>query len=260
MKIRNDFVTNSSSASYILGKAEDTQFTVDSTYQLLRKIYREALCGLKRLAEDNAETFAELGINATFNNDYGWRFDIDKSDKEKESVAFNALMDIFGEDYSIMDMYGGYDYHWLDCGSYEEYLQYFEKKSEREKNAAIPFKIIDMSKDTGCYWDVGDAVEWYDIDIDPSYLGSLYFDGNCMNCLCECDGHYAGEGWCDEKAEIQLEKCRGWKEKHHNGTADNLFLLRFGRILIISGHELNMPYPVHIALEKIAVYGCCHMG
>ena len=43
MKKRNDFVTNSSSSSYIIGKTEDTTVTKEVVYQLVKRLYREWL-------------------------------------------------------------------------------------------------------------------------------------------------------------------------------------------------------------------------
>ena len=41
MKIRNGFVTNSSSSSFIIGKANDNTVTIDSVYQEIKEFYKQ---------------------------------------------------------------------------------------------------------------------------------------------------------------------------------------------------------------------------
>lgn len=41
LKIRNGFVTNSSSSSFIIGKANDNTVTIDSVYQEIKELYKQ---------------------------------------------------------------------------------------------------------------------------------------------------------------------------------------------------------------------------
>ena len=50
MKQRTDFVTNSSSSSYIFGTAEDTDMTLDSVYKLIRSVYLDMIAKAWELA------------------------------------------------------------------------------------------------------------------------------------------------------------------------------------------------------------------
>lgn len=253
MKIRKDFVTNSSSASFVLGKADDVQMTIETTYQLIRQIYLDVLSIFRKAVEDNVDVLDGAGIKVVFGIDYCFKM-VYRSGKG--FMGFDSLTTfdkVIGDELDGIEYAGNTDFNWLDCATYEDYLNYFEGKIQ-------PFEILDLSKDFGTYWDVGDTIEYYDTDVDPTYLGSLYFDCDCEHCLVECDAHFAGDGWCDENAAKMMERCKTWREKQKNGTAENHILQQFGRILILSNAEDYMPLPVHKRLKAISNYGCWHMG
>lgn len=256
MKIRNDFVTNSSSASYILGKAEDVQFTRESVYQIVRKIYLDLLSAVKKRLEENADSLAAAGVTVTFDNGHNYHMQYD----EDADAPYFALDKALGEEYESMTLYSDRDFNWLDCGTYEEYLRYLAEREERGIYDDVPFYIYDFSEEPGDEWAVKEAVYWYKINIDSAYLGKWFFRDNCEQCDLNCGRRNAEENNLSYEEAQQLGVCKKWKEKFQNGTEENLLVARFGKIMISSDHELFMPFPVHKALAKIAAYGCCHMG
>ena len=255
MKIRNDFVTNSSSASYILGKAEDTHLTRESVYQMVRGIYLDLLSEVKKRLTENADDLAAAGVTVTLDDGYNYHLQYD----EDADAPYFALDKALGEEYSSMWMYSDRDFNWLDCGTYEEYLRYLAEREERGIYDDVPFYIYDFSEEPGDEWAVDEAISWYKINIDSVYLHNWFLSCDCEQCDFDCDRKNAEKDLSYEEVQL-LSVCKKWKEKFQNGTEENLLVARFGKIMISSDHELFMPYPVHKALEKIAAYGCCHMG
>lgn len=268
MKIRNDYVTNSSSASYIFGKATDTEYTKDSVFRIVRKAYIESLEEFRHICEGNKERFEKSGIRVLWQGKYSFKVDCgyDSDDNRYYEATSHLFWDTLPKEFGLFDIYSGNDFEWLGCETYEEYLKYFEKYHEKKYKSSdyYPFNIYDFSGieeyGFGDAYSITEAVDWYDIDIKESYIGSLLYHGDCKNCSVFFCGARSIQDDNNEYKRKKSAECRERYEKIKKGEEENLLITNFGRIMVFSEHELHIPLPVHIKLDKLARYGCNHMG
>lgn len=191
MKFRKDFVTNSSSSSFIIGKYGDG-IDKNTVYELVRHIYKEFLS----LKDKIKPVASEYGIQWNEERQCFSYIKFGKLDDEliAERRQINArLKKDFGAELYDLDF--SHNYGWLDCETYEDFLGYYSTEDGSDRESCIPFEIVDFENDKTMpngelfkdNFDYQELIEWYlpcmlfpGNDEDYDYLGN--YVGDCMDC------------------------------------------------------------------------------
>ena len=257
MKVRSDFVTNSSSSSFVIGKKDDTSATIESVYQIVRGFYIDFL-----YARDEAQMY--IASNPEFpvkyiSDEYGYcYFECIEKDRDK----YWQVKDLFEEKFGISTFeYFAPQYEWLDCDSYLEYEKYWlgkMKDSHGRDNA--PFTIADFLEEK--------EVEWLHYNFNPKYDTKVHAVNSKSDVLgwyfpyieeafehtenCECCRYYK---WCNKE---ECEKAR-LNIVTNNIPEDMACLYMLGRVCVHSECGYMPDYVVN-KLRDVSEYSCNHMG
>ena len=180
MKIRSDFVTNSSSSSFIIRPSSQYK-TKEDIYQLIRRSYQELRDIIHRAEED-------LGCKIS---------DIDFKTKYKMEEGFENKYGI-----SIYDTYlRESDIEWMKCSSYEEFEQYQKEKNAGEDRFYRTYEIVDLStSESECCEEVK---SWYEYNDSRLFIDTFKFGSLCV---------YRGEdgGFPEYVKNKLIEECDLW--------------------------------------------------
>lgn len=252
MKFRTDFVTNSSSSSFIIGKAKKTDYTVEDIYTLLKDLYIKYDKKRKETI-DYIDKHPDCLLNYRLNENYtsfSFKSEYYKLDYEDQIKLENKYANILG--WNDFYSYFSYDLKELIFDSYQEYFDYWKNKisHEQKKYMEIPFTICDLRDENAIenMNNLGDNYDFeniiYDLNLEKqdltkdSFLLDWYLD------------LYNADKRKKKKVMRKIKKLK----RNYNPVYGLL-----GQICIYS-EDGKIPYCIVDELKKICEYSDVHMG
>lgn len=232
MKYRTDFVTNSSSSSFIIDTKENYN-SIEEIFQMLKMLCQEYLEKRQELIE-----YCKHDSRFVVTED-GEKTRIEFAKKKPPIEEWRQVRDFIESQFGMhwFDI-AYYKLDWLKCETYEEFLKYTE-------NDYYYINIIDLLnpqfKQEGDVDSVDELIEWY----MPCFSHNHQKD--CNSCS---NKEYCTVAECDKEFVENIKKT--------NDKTDVLKLF-FGRYCICSESGYIPDYVVQ-KLGEASTFWCNHMG
>ena len=244
MKVRLDFVTNSSSSSYIIGKCGKTGHTVENTFQMLKNLYK-----------DYIEKFEKTKVYILENQNSGLTL-YKKNDYESFSLQDGIRFGMWEKISKKYKKNFGFDpYGWFITDTirmiptfktYAEYQEYWMKQvSEATDNyVEAPFTICNLRDKNGIKT-ISNEGDWYEENGEYKVTRSAKYYVQDLSEDCFLLDWYADE----------IKKKNKKKGKEITEPCYELL----GQVCIYS-ESSNIPMYIVEQLEKMSEFSDMHMG
>lgn len=229
MKIRKDFVTNSSSSSFIISKNSEYN-NEESIYQHIKSIVIEYKQILDNISNKLDKQYI-LNKNYTIS---------DKNNKQSDKLFDSINDDIYSkyEEISIYDIFDYKNYNHIKelldrIINNNTYTEYSKSNTDQES-----FRIVDLSNENNTDGAISNIAGWY--------IG-CYNDDTVDRYKCK---------YCDE---VSKDYCY---IANNNYSSDTKMYTILGKYAIYEedGMKYRLPDYIKLRLDNISDYSCWHMG
>lgn len=232
MKYRSDFVTNSSSSSFIISKETGCN-SIEDVFALLKTLCQEFLDKQNALIEHCKQD--KRFVVYEENGNTRIKFAKEKPNPDEWFQAKEFIHNQF--DMSWYDVGYG-DIGWLACETYADLLEYGKDKYFYITIVDLLNPEFDKDSDIDS---VSSLIQWY----MPCYE-SIYTK-DCEQCS---ERHYCAVNKCDKKVKKEIKNIENNQE---------MLMTFFGRFCICSECGYIPEYVVN-KLGEVSSFWCNHMG